>query len=228
MTERELRKLNRLELLELLVAQGKDLEECQAKVTAQEKEIKDLQTALQKADAERAAAEEAPEQAEAASAAVQTETPKKVLVYSGTEPGNLAEAALQVSNIFEAAQDAAEQCLTNLKRMNEEQETLAAEKIAGIQEEADRLLTETKLRCSALEQVTKDRCREKLQEAEEGAKQYWEEVSAKVEDFYRAHNGLKELLAFFRSDGGNEKGPKTEEEEALYQKFLAEYKDEAK
>ncbi len=212
MTDKELRKLNRLELLELLVAQGKDLEESQLALEQQKKQTETLQAQVEGLTAQ---VEEWKEKAE-----------KPTFTYEGSEPGNLAEAALQVSKVFEAAQEAANQYLDNIKRLNDEQEALAAEKISGIQEEANRLLAETRLRCSALEQVTKEKCQEKLNNAERDAQKYWDEVTVKMEEFYKAHQGLKDLLSLFHSAPAAT--PTNEEEQNLYEQYLAEYKDDAK
>ena len=79
MTEKELRKLNRAELLELLVYQTKQVE--------------DLQEALDEANRRLAN--------------------RRIMLRNA---GSIAEAALQINEVFEAAQRAADQYLENVKR----------------------------------------------------------------------------------------------------------------
>ncbi|MFG6331734.1 MAG: DNA repair protein [Lachnospiraceae bacterium] len=79
MTEKELRRLKRAELLELLIAQTEETETLKAK--------------LEQAEAKLASRELAVEEA-----------------------GNLAEAALRLNGVFEAAQKTADQYLENIRR----------------------------------------------------------------------------------------------------------------
>lgn len=79
MTDRELRKLNRRELLELLIEQ--------------ERELEHLQEMLREAE---------------------ERTQSREIQIS--EAGSIAEAALMLNGVFEAAQAAADQYLDNLRR----------------------------------------------------------------------------------------------------------------
>lgn len=79
MTDRELRKMNRRELLELLIEQ--------------ERELEHLQTALQEAE----------ERIES----------REIRI---SKAGSIAEAALLLNGVFEAAQAAADQYLDNIRR----------------------------------------------------------------------------------------------------------------
>ncbi len=83
MTDKELKKLSRKELLEMLVIQTRRTE-------ALEKEIEDLKAKLK----------------------------RKEIVVEKT--GNLAEAALKLNYVFEAAQRAADQYLYNVRSRAEE------------------------------------------------------------------------------------------------------------
>lgn len=135
MTEKQLRKLTRAELLELLIEQTK-------KTVALEKELEECKAALESRD-------------------IKIEN-----------AGSIAEAALQISGIFETAENAAEQYLENIKRMEEE----------------------TAHRCEKLEEATKKICLEKIQEAEQQSNEYWKRVSEKLERFYETHPGLKDVV----------------------------------
>lgn len=79
MTERELRKLKRVELLEIMLEQSKEIERLQAELAQVKEELEN----------------------------------KKIAIESS---GTLAEAALKLSHIFEAADEAAKIYLDNIKK----------------------------------------------------------------------------------------------------------------
>ena len=79
MAERELKRLSRRELLEMLIAQGRENERLQAEITRLEELLSEREIHLARS-------------------------------------GNIAEAALRLNGLFEAAQRAAEQYLENLSR----------------------------------------------------------------------------------------------------------------
>lgn len=79
MTDKEVRRLSRAQLLEILVAQGKEIEELKAELAATRKKLEDRTIEIEKS-------------------------------------GSLAEAALRLNGVFEAAQRAADQYLENIRR----------------------------------------------------------------------------------------------------------------
>ena len=96
-TEKELRKLNRAELLEMLIAQSKKLNRVEEELSAAQKELERRKIAI-------------------------------------TTSGSLAEAALKLNGIFEAADQAAAQYLDSLR----EQESNAERILADADREAKR------------------------------------------------------------------------------------------
>jgi predicted transcriptional regulator len=84
MIDKELRKLNRLELLEMLVEQSKQIDELQQKLDIAEKKLADRDLKLK-------------------------------------ESGTLAEAALKLNDVFEAADAAGKQYVDALKRLYDEE-----------------------------------------------------------------------------------------------------------
>lgn len=211
MTDKELKKLNRLELLELLVAQGKDLEECQNQLAKKDEEMEDV----------KAQVKEATKQVENLQAKLKTRT------IDETQPGNLADAAIEISGLFEAAQKTADEYISKLRHLHDEQEAKANEKLAQIEVEANKLLDDTRLRCNELERITKEKCQDKIREAEEESQKYWKAVSMKLDAFYQAHQGLKELLNTLNSPIPEPPVATVEEttDEGMYEKYLAEYED---
>lgn len=157
MTDVELKKLNRTDLLELLLAQEKDNESLRQQLQLAKQQLEERSITLE-------------------------------------ECGSIAEASLHLNGVFQAAQAAADQYLTAIRTRSEEQEAHCAALEAAAQEKADRLLKETEERCAA-----------KIAAAEADSRAYWDEVSRRMEEFYDAHQGLRELLA-----AGSLKGSTTE------------------
>ena len=81
-TEKELKKLNRVELLQLLVHQTKEVENLRERLEIAEKKLKEKEIML-------------------------------------NEAGNIAEAALKINKVMEAAQAAADQYLQNIAQLEE-------------------------------------------------------------------------------------------------------------
>ena len=80
MTEKELHKLKRAELLEMMLAQSREIESLRAHIEQLEAQLADREIRIQ-------------------------------------ESGSIAEAALKLNGIFEAAQAAANQYLENVRRL---------------------------------------------------------------------------------------------------------------
>ncbi|MGN0332732.1 MAG: hypothetical protein ACI4D9_06895 [Lachnospiraceae bacterium] len=135
MTDKELHKLKRAELLEMLVEQGKEVEQLRAQLEEANKKLEDKQICLNKA-------------------------------------GNIAQASLQLNGVFDAAQEAAQQYLENIQRLNDRQEQV----------------------CKLMEQSTREKCDTMIQEAQRGVEERWKELSTRLENFYNEHKGLRELL----------------------------------
>ena len=114
MTEKELRRLSRADLLEMLIDQSVELEETKKKL---------------------AAAEEA--------------LASRVIEINSA--GSIAEAALRLNGVFEAAQAACDQYVRNISLLNERSEMICRRMEQESREKADRLLEETRRKCLAME-----------------------------------------------------------------------------
>ena len=89
MTNKELRKLKRTDLLELLIEQSKEVESLKKRIGELEAELAD----------------------------------RRLLIYKS---GSIAEAALKLNGVFEAAEAAAQEYLENIRRISEEKTQEAA------------------------------------------------------------------------------------------------------
>ena len=89
MTDKELRKLKRTDLLEILIEQSKEVESLKKRIGELEAELAD----------------------------------RRLLIYKS---GSIAEAALKLNGVFEAAEAAAQEYLENIRRISEEKTQEAA------------------------------------------------------------------------------------------------------
>lgn len=176
MTDEELRKLKRADLLELLVAQGKENEALQEKLRQAEAALWDRQIQLD-------------------------------------EAGNIAEAALRLSGVFEAAQQASDQYLESIRKKHEETESRCTQleetsraRAEQLEQEskaqAERLVAEAEEKARALTAETEAKCRAMVAQAEAETREFWDMVSQRLEHFYAEHAGLRELLSLDKLNGG--------------------------
>ncbi len=115
MTSKELKKLSREELLEMLLKQTKKVEELEAQLDKVKKQLEDKNIKVAKA-------------------------------------GSVAEAALQLNGVFEAAQNAADQYLINIRNLWKKTEVICAKKEA----ESEELLRKSKALLSSAEAKRKE------------------------------------------------------------------------
>ncbi|MBP3319485.1 MAG: hypothetical protein J6K94_05690 [Ruminiclostridium sp.] len=162
MTDEELRKLKRGDLLELLVAQGRETEDLRERLRQAEAALESRRIQLDDA-------------------------------------GNIAEAALRLNGVFEAAQASAAQYLETIRQQSQETESRCARMEAEAREKAHRLVAEAEAQCAAM-----------VAQAEAETREFWDMVSKRLENFYNEHAGLRELLALdqLKSAGA---APDTEE-----------------
>lgn len=99
MTNQELKKLSRAELLEMLIEQSELCEELKKKLDQALKALQD----------------------------------RKIIIESA---GTMAEAAIKLSGVFEAADRAAEVYLENIQRMERELEAIRAERLEEARKDA--------------------------------------------------------------------------------------------
>jgi len=89
------------------------------------------------------------------------------------EAGSIAEAAMKLNGVFEAAQTASAQYLENIQELVEEQKERT--------EKANRLLSKTEADCAAMRADTKRQCDKMLEKAKRESLSYWTKVSRKLD-----------------------------------------------
>lgn len=135
MTERELRRLSRTDLLELLLAQRRENEQLRCILDETQAQLADRTIKIDRA-------------------------------------GSIAEASLQLSGIFAAAQDSCQYYMDNIRMLSERQSQV----------------------CQQMEQETKEKCDRMVAEAEMKSQQCWENCSAKIKALVDSFEGLQQVM----------------------------------
>lgn len=143
MKDKDLKRLSRAELLEMLIAQSKEVQRLQ-------QELADVKAAL---------------------------ASRSILI---NKAGSIAEASLQLSGIFSAAQQAADQYLEN---------------VTSVEIDCAALQKESREKAAAMIAEAQAKCEEMERKAQVNSLKWWTETSKKLEDFYLSHPGLREKLA---------------------------------
>ena len=95
-----------------------------------------------------------------------------------SEAGSIAEAALRVNGVFEAAQAAADQYLQSIRSANADMET----KIAEARQKADAII-----------RVAEEKAQQTAAEADRQAEASWAAFRQKADELIRAHEELSAL-----------------------------------
>lgn len=127
MTDRQLRKLNRTDLLKLLLEEKKESE-------ALRKQLQEMQLQLE------------------------------CKQLNLNQSGSLAEAALKLSGIFEAAETACQYYTENIRNLSGRQEEI----------------------CRKMEQETREKCDRMLEQARQMSRVYWEEYTEKCSRYMKS------------------------------------------
>lgn len=157
MTDKELKRLSRTELLEMLLAQAEENEKLKVR-------LEEMQTRL---DNRRIILEEA---------------------------GSIAEAALQLNGVFQAAEAAAAQYLENIRRLGSEKESVcqqieaeAMEKAEAVRREADAYSCRVRAEADRYRGEAEEKI-QSLPEKQE-ADRYQSEAEKKVQDLPEKQDG---------------------------------------
>ena len=143
MTERELRRLSRADLLELLLAQRRENEQLRCMLDQTQSQLADRTIKIDNA-------------------------------------GTLAEASLQLSGIFTAAQDACQYYVDNVQQLSERQSLV----------------------CQQMEQETREKCDRMVAEAETRSQQCWEECAEKIRQLVGSFEGLQQVIELYGNISG--------------------------
>lgn len=123
MADRELRKLKRRELLQMLLIQCEESERLQGELDKLTAEHEAMSESYERLKQKLNVKDERLNQKDARIAELtgEIEAMKASKEIELTEAGSIAEAALKLNGIFEAAQEAADQYLMNVRKLSEAQ-----------------------------------------------------------------------------------------------------------
>lgn len=153
MTDKELKRLSRRELVDIIY-------ELQKKDAERENEIERLQAALA----------------------------QKELAVS--EAGSIAEAALKVNGVFEAAQAAANQYLISLHAANAD----VTEKIETARKQSDELLRQANQRADNIISEAESKANAIISNANQDAAKSWTQFQQKADELLRTRSELNALV----------------------------------
>lgn len=157
MTEKELKRLSRADLLEMLVELKKENDNLTVQLESARNDLKDRKIKLSKA-------------------------------------GSIAEAALRLNDVFEAADRAAAQYLENVRNAApDKRAAVSADKL-----DLEREVIETKERCRRMLAETEAKCRRRELQTEERC----QSIMKKMKAFCNANPGLADAMK--RSAKGND------------------------
>ena len=142
MTDKELRRLSRSELLEMLIAQTEENDRLKIRLEQAEAQLRDRRIAIDKA-------------------------------------GSLAEAALSLNGVFQAAEAAAQQYLENIQRISSQQDAFCR----ALKETAEKETAQIRQEAQAYSQKV---------HAEADA--YWKQVAARAAKLLEDQNSLREMI----------------------------------
>lgn len=101
-----------------------------------------------------------------------------------SECGSIADAAMEVNDVFKAAQAAADQYLSSVRSAQ-----------AAVERRTQAMEAEAKQRAEDITQQAESLCRQKLAETQRRVDAYWCSLTEKLEDFYQTHVGLQQMLS---------------------------------
>lgn len=122
----------------------------------------------------------------------QQENMQSVPVYESA--GTMAEAALQVNGVFEAADRAAKQYLDSMEQMMRNQEAVCAQMLSEAREKAEKIIVEAELKCSKMEHDMQVHCAMLLRNAEQEVGRNWDELFARLDRLSEENNALRQMV----------------------------------
>lgn len=154
MTDRELKKLSRRDLLEMLIEQGREIRELRQKNAALESALHDKSINLEKA-------------------------------------GSIAEAALALNGVFEAAEAACKQYTDSIAELSFRRESICSRLEAEGRGRARVIVEKAEKESAALRRDTAAQCEQMINNAKEQSQKYWDEVSSRLKSISSEQTGAQ-------------------------------------
>lgn len=167
MTDKELRKLKRADLLSIMLEQSREIEQLRQKLSAAEASLRDKTIKIEQA-------------------------------------GSIADASLQLSGVFEAAQLACQQYTQNIAQLSQKQDAICAQREKESRARAAQILADAEKKAAEQQRDTEEKCAEMLASAKAQSQAYWDELSVKLNGLMKEHAEMRQLLSVLQPRGRDE------------------------
>jgi Rps23 Pro-64 3,4-dihydroxylase Tpa1-like proline 4-hydroxylase len=168
MTEKELRKLGRGDLLNLLLEQSRENQKMREQLQALQDALADKTLCIDRA-------------------------------------GSIAEASLQLSGVFQAAEQACRMYTQNIMQLNQRQEAICAQREKEGQEKAAQIVNDAQKQAKETIAITQKQCAEMLEKAQAESQKCRDAVSEKLASISSERAELRQLLSQLSAQGGDDK-----------------------
>ena len=168
MTEKELRKLGRGDLLNLLLEQSRENQKLREQLQALQDALADKTLCIDRA-------------------------------------GSIAEASLQLSGVFQAAEQACQTYTQNIMQLNQRQEAICAQREKESQEKAAQIVNDAQKQAKETIAITQKQCAEMLEKAQAESQKCRDAVSEKLASISSERAELRQLLSQLSAQGGDDK-----------------------
>ncbi len=168
MTEKELRKLGRGDLLNLLLEQSRENQKMREQLQALQDALADKTLCIDRA-------------------------------------GSIAEASLQLSGVFQAAEQACQMYTQNIMQLNQRQEAICAQREKEGQEKAAQIVNDAQKQAKETIAITQKQCAEMLEKAQAESQKCRDAVSEKLASISSERAELRQLLSQLSAQGGDDK-----------------------
>lgn len=201
MTDTEIRKLRKKALIEMILNQEKENERLNKEITELKARLENKEICINNAGTIAEAAFEMNGVLEAAQAAAQqyldnvkTLTERQEAECAIREKALMAKCIAQEQATHERCNFMKEETEQKCTELETSTKTRCEEMETAVREKCSQLEAETAAKCEQREKEAEEKYLALTQKAEQDVEAKWEELSARLEEFYRAHIGLKSLL----------------------------------
>ena len=201
MTEKELKRLSRADLLEMLIDQSAELQTLRDKLSAAEAALESRELTINNAGSIAEAALRLNGVFEAAEASgrqyldnVRMLSERQEAVCEQRERESREKAEQLVADAEARCEALESEAQARCEALNSETRERCEALESETRARCEALDSETRERCEALDSETQTRCEELKAQTQEEIQGYWENVTARLEEFCKVHSDLQELL----------------------------------
>lgn len=185
MTEKELKKLSRIDLLEMLLEQSKEVERLNTELEDARKKLKDRRIDLEEAGS-------------IAEAALRLNGIFDMAqIAAGQYLDNIESLSQRTNEICDRKR---QECDIEIKKKQEECDFEIQRKREAIEKECIELSQNTIRECEELKKQTEELCEKRIKAADDQVEEKWKVLSERLEQFCQVHKDVKELLSFVEKE----------------------------